>query len=124
MKKTILIALCVTMTACAGAPDPTESTSDQGLICGENCDPAHFQSLISQLVGDAWGLGVQVSDSLNCQHYDADCFPGVGCLPASDECSAIYQDPWGQQYLVDCTSAYGCDHEACGWPNSDQSPCR
>lgn len=122
--KTMLIALCVTMTACTGAPDPTESASDQGLICDPDCDPGNFQYLVSQVVGEASGLGTQVSGSLICRHYEADCFPGTGCLPASDECSAIYQDPWGQQYLVDCSSTYGCDHMACGWPNSGQPQCR
>lgn len=122
MKTIAILMMCA--TACAVSP--TTATNERGLICDPNCDPGNFQYLVSQVVGEASGLGTQVPNSLICRHLEASCWPdpdlGEVCTPADDECSAIYQDPWGQQYLVDCSGLYGCDHAACGW--GDQPVCR
>lgn len=118
-----ILTLCI-LAGCADEPPPTVAASSQGLVCDPNCDPGNFQYLVSQVVGAAWGLGTQIPGSMQCHHYREDVDDGH-VYPAHDECSGIWQDPWGQQYLVHCSNTQGCDHRACGWPTDpNQYACR
>ena len=124
MKNVFLCVMMAMMTACAAdAPNAATSTTDQKLICDPNCDPGNFQYLVSQVIGEAAWLGQQLF--MECSHYNGGYDPISEIWhPAHDECSAVYQDPWGQNYNVNCSSLpqNGCHHYACGWDNS-QLPC-
>ena len=122
MKTMIFAVMLCAMAACATDEVPT-SSNDQGLVCDPNCDPGNFQYLVSQVVGEANGLGEQVG-SMECYHYTGGYDPiDQHWHTAHDECSATYVDPWGQQYRVSCSSlpSNGCGHYSCGQPG--QLPC-
>lgn len=127
MRTAILMMLLCAMTACAAdAPnnDPVTSVENQDLVCDPNCDPGGAQPLINAVFNEGQSFGELESGSMRCHHYAAGFDPWGVWHAAVDECSAIYQDPWGQQYLVDCSSANGCGTRACGFPVPDQDPCR
>ena len=129
MRNIVIAIVLLMMAACleqSGASQ--ESAFTQGLICNP-CDPGDAQAYLRDLIGgQAGGLGSQLSGSMLCHHYNSSTDPWEPYTyhPAHDECSALYQDPWGQQYVVGCTSiSDDCYTRACGWPTDpNQYACR
>lgn len=109
------IFLSMAMTACAvGSPQEQTLTDEQGLICGDNCDPGDAQQYLRDILGGfGGGFGSPVTNT-TCQHFPPHTDLAGDYIPAHDECSAVYVDQVHLHYLIDCSSTYGCDSVPCG----------
>lgn len=118
----IMIAMVCAMAACAVEPTVQTSTTEQGVICDPNCDPANMQYVLAAYINAGQSVGTQVTNPY-CRVVRG--YGEAGDIEQWNECTGLYRNGSGQTYLVDCADRLGsaiCGTLACGEAGQQYCP--